>query len=143
MEIVIVDNGKSLNEAFKIRKEVFVIEQGVSLEDEFDEHDSTAEHILFLDQNVPVGTGRWRIIEGVAKLERICILPSHRGKGLGKAIVAGLEQRVKENELTKIKLHGQTRAEAFYQGLGYTTASQVFMEDGIPHVLMVKDLSPL
>src|SRR5690606_36902498 len=120
-----------------------VKEQGVPLEDEFDEYDQlngNCEHILVYHEGEAVGTGRVRVVEGVGKLERICILKSYRKLGIGKVIVQGLENIPKEKGLEQVKLHGQTHAEGFYQKLGYKTASDEFMEDGIPHYLMVKEL---
>ena len=132
-----------LNTAFQIRKRIFVEEQMVPLEDEFDEFDhleSPAEHILVYWEGQPVGTGRIRWTEGFGKLERVCILPNYRKLGLGKTIIATLEEMAVEKGTTKVKLHGQTHAEGFYHKLGYQTASDVFIEDGIPHVIMQKKL---
>lgn len=129
--------------AFTIRKEVFVKEQGVPLEDEFDEYDKLngqCEHILVYYNEQPVGTGRIRIVDGFGKLERICILKPYRKFGLGKIIIRALEEIAEDKEVSQVKLHGQTQAEGFYQKLGYRTSSNIFMEDGIPHILMVKDL---
>lgn len=144
MDVKKIKTEDNLQKAFQIRKEVFVEEQGVPQEDEFDASDTLngdCEHILAYYNNQPVGTGRLRIIDGSGKLERICNLKSHRKLGLGKVIIQGLEAIAKENDVSKVKLHGQTQAEGFYQKLGYQTASDVFMEDGIPHVLMVKEFS--
>ncbi|KXH78549.1 GNAT family N-acetyltransferase [Sporosarcina sp. HYO08] len=130
-----------LNQAFDIRKEVFVHEQGVPLEDEFDafdQLDAPCEHVLVVDQDQAVGTGRLRFVEGVGKLERICILKPFRSKGIGKIIIQKLEELAVENNMSSVKLHGQTHAEGFYRKLGYETASEEFLEDGIPHVLMLK-----
>ncbi|MDI7742086.1 GNAT family N-acetyltransferase [Lysinibacillus fusiformis] len=143
MEILRIKTQEQLEEAFVIRKVVFVAEQKVPLEDEFDEFDtlkSECEHILILDSDNSVGTARLREVAGVGKLERICVLKPFRNLGLGKVIVHELENIAKEKGLKSVKLHGQTRAEGFYQNLGYETASDVFMEDGIPHVLMTKNL---
>ncbi len=140
MEAKHVNTAEEREDAFKIRKKVFVEEQGVSLEDEFDQHEDTAEHILVMDGDQPVGTGRWRIVDGVAKFERICVLPSHRKFGVGKIIISTLEESAREKGLTAAKLHGQTQAEPFYEKLGYKSASGVFIEDGIPHIIMKKNL---
>ncbi|MGE1102309.1 GNAT family N-acetyltransferase [Peribacillus simplex] len=129
--------------AFHIRKEVFVEEQGFQLESEFDEFDAlhaSSEHILVYYNEKPVGTGRLRVVDGLGKLERICILEPYRKFGLGKIIIKTLEEIAKEKELSKVKLHGQTHAEGFYKKLGYQTSSDVFMEDGGPHLLMIKEL---
>ncbi|MDF2000253.1 GNAT family N-acetyltransferase [Peribacillus frigoritolerans] len=127
--------------AFHIRKEVFVEEQGFPLEFEFDEFDTLnalSEHILVYYNEKPVGTGRLRVVDGLGKLERICILEPYRKFGLGKIILKTLEEIAKEQGITQVKLHGQTQAEGFYKKLGYQTSSDVFMEDGGPHLLMIK-----
>jgi predicted GNAT family N-acyltransferase len=129
--------------AFHIRKEVFVEEQGFLLEFEFDEFDTLnalSEHILVYYNENPVGTGRLRVVDGLGKLERICILEPYRKFGLGKIILKTLEEIAKEQGITQVKLHGQTQAEGFYKKLGYRTSSDVFMEDGGPHLLMIKEL---
>lgn len=133
-----------LQKAFHIRKEVFVKEQGVPLDAEFDEFDTLdgqCEHILVYYEEQPVGTGRLRVVDGLGKLERICILEPYRKFGLGKVIIKALEEIAKEKGLPKVKLHGQTHAEGFYEKLGYQTSSDVFDEDGIPHILMIKTLA--
>jgi predicted GNAT family N-acyltransferase len=142
MEVIRVKTKEQLDAVYAIRTAVFVEEQGVSAELEFDEHETSAEHLLVYWEGEPVGVGRLRIVEQTAKLERICVLAPYRKYGLGKQIIRSLEQMAIEQGLTKAKLHGQTQAEGFYHKLGYTTGSAVFMEDGIPHVLMTKPLSP-
>ena len=86
-----------LEKAFHIRKEVFVIEQGVPLEDEFDEFDSLGgqcEHILvYYNENNLSEQDRLRVVDGFGKLERICILVQYRKFGLGKVII----KRVRRN----------------------------------------------
>jgi predicted GNAT family N-acyltransferase len=133
-----------LEKAFHIRKEVFVEEQGVPLEDEFDEFDTLdgqCEHILVYYNEKAVGTGRLRVVDDLGKLERICILEPYRKFGLGKIIIQILEEIAKDKEIDRVKLHGQTQAEGFYKKFGYQTSSNVFIEDGIPHILMIKELS--
>ncbi|MDC6157757.1 GNAT family N-acetyltransferase [Bacillus albus] len=133
-----------LETAFHIRKEVFVKEQNVPLADEFDTFDEISEkckHILVYYNDLPVGTGRIQFVDGAGKLERICILKDYRKYGLGKVIIKALEEIARNKEATQVKLHGQTQAEGFYKKLDYQTSSDVFMEDGIPHVIMTKALS--
>ena len=135
---------EDLKAAFTIRKQVFVEEQSVPLEDEFDQFDTLnglCEHILVHYNDQPVGTGRIRVVDDAGKLERICILKPFRKFGLGKVIINALEEIAAEKGVLQVKLHGQTQAEGFYKKLGYQTSSPIFMEDGIPHILMVKELS--
>ncbi|GMK37616.1 putative acetyltransferase [Paenibacillus sp. CCS19] len=134
---------EELEAAFVIRKEVFVEEQGVPLADEYDQFDTLeapCEHILAYYDGNPVGTGRIRIVDGIGKIERICVLESYRQYGIGKKIICILEEIAVEQGLRKVKLHGQTQAQGFYEKLGYLAASEEFVEDGIPHVVMTKDL---
>lgn len=141
-----ITNDEDLQKAFAIRKEVFVKEQGVPLEDEFDRFDlldGNCEHILVHYNDQAVGTGRVRFVEGVGKLERICILEPYRNTGLGKIIIKTLEEIAEERGAFGVKLHGQLQAEGFYAKLGYQTSSDPFMEDGIPHVLMTKKVTKI
>ncbi|PEW02932.1 GNAT family N-acetyltransferase [Bacillus cereus] len=144
MQSKLITELTDLETAFHIRKEVFVKEQGVPLTDEFDtfdEIDEACKHILVYYNGIPVGTGRIRFVEGTGKLERICILKDYRKYGLGKVIIQALEEIARNKDATKVKLHGQTQAEGFYGKLGYQTSSDVFMEDGIPHILITKVLT--
>ncbi|WP_307472932.1 GNAT family N-acetyltransferase [Paenibacillus harenae] len=145
MQAIEITNKEQLELAFDIRKEVFVKEQGVAEEaeiDEYDQLDGRTSHVLVYYEDKPAGTGRVRI-DGetkAAKLQRICVRAAYRKYGIGKAIMDRLEQLAKRDGATNAKLYGQTDAEGFYARLGYRTASDVFMEEGIPHVLMVKEL---
>lgn len=143
MAVKRIPKEEELKGAFNIRKEVFVEEQGVPLEDEFDEFDrlnGECEHILVYYNDQPVGTGRIRFVDGNGKLERICITKPYRKYGLGKVIFNELENIAEIKGVKQVKLHGQTQAEGFYLKLGYHAASDIFMEDGIPHLLMFKKL---
>ncbi len=144
MHIKKITTENDLQVALNIRKSVFIDEQQVPESEEFDQFDTLQEHcqhVLVYHENEPVGTGRVRIVDGTGKLERICILKPYRQYGLGKVIIRELEKIMQEKGITKIKLHGQTQAEGFYKKLGFQTASDEFMEDGILHVLMIKELS--
>ena len=115
-------------------------EQGCPIQDEYDEFESVASHILVYVNEQPIGTARWRVVDGMAKLERICVLASHRKSGVGRLIVTALEERVKQRGIKQCKLHGQVQAEGFYHRMCYLTTSEKFIEDNIPHVLMEKEL---
>lgn len=136
----LITNEEDLKAAFDIRKKVFVDEQGVPAENEYDEFDETAKHVLVLYNGEPAATGRLREVDGVAKLQRICVLESHRKYGLGRAVMEALESIARDGGLKEAKLNGQTHAEPFYNKLGYRTVSDIFLEEGIPHVTMKKTL---
>lgn len=140
MNVIDVTTFEQLEVAYHIRYLVFVVEQGCPIQDEYDQYESVASHILVYDNENPIGTARWRVVDGVAKLERICVLEAHRKSGVGKLIVSALEERARKRGLKQSKLHGQKQAEGFYHRLSYVTNSEPFIEDGIPHVVMVKEL---
>ncbi|WP_091012423.1 MULTISPECIES: GNAT family N-acetyltransferase [Paenibacillus] len=141
--IVEVNNQELLDACFAIRTAIFVEEQGVPATDEFDAYDTLdaeARHILLYVDGVPAASSRLRIVEQVAKLERICVMFDYRKHGLGRVLIDKLEQMAVADGLEKAKLHAQVQASGFYERLGYAPASEVFMEDGIPHLLMTKKL---
>ncbi|WEK55905.1 MAG: GNAT family N-acetyltransferase [Candidatus Cohnella colombiensis] len=142
MDMDKVKTREQLEQAFQIRKTVFVVEQGVAEEIEIDQYEDIANHVLVYDGEKPVGTGRVRFIDQnqIAKLERICVLPEYRKLHFGEKIMQALEQIAKESGVLKAKLHAQTHAAPFYEKQGYITSSEVFMEENIPHVLMIKQL---
>ncbi len=81
----------------------FCEEQGVPEENEFDEYDvdPSTDHILVYYEGQPAAVGRLRVVGDAGKLERICVLASHRKYGLGKAVVEKLESLAKEKGLKK------------------------------------------
>lgn len=132
--------------AFLVRHEVFVTEQGVPEDLEWDEHDDESETIHFVayDDGKPVGAARLRPKDEsgrVGKVERVATLKDRREEGIGAAIMDALEDAAREAGYEKLVLHAQTHAEPFYLHLGYETTSDVFDEAGIPHVEMEKRLN--
>ncbi|SES26110.1 Predicted N-acyltransferase, GNAT family [Gracilibacillus ureilyticus] len=140
MKIKIVENEQQLQDAYTVRCEVFVEEQGVPEELEIDDLENEAIHFAGYDDEKPVAASRMRLVDGYGKMERICILKDYRGKSYGKELLLFMEQVAKEKGIDKSKLNAQTQAEAFYQKLGYTTISGEFMDAGIPHITMTKNL---
>lgn len=141
MTIKKVTTEAELQTAFDFRRSVFIEEQQVPEEEEYDEFDALdapCDHILVYYNEKPVGTGRLRVVEGYGKLERICILEEYRKFGLGKEVIVGLEQIARDKGLTKAKLNAQSYAEGFYEKLGYQREGEEFMDCGIPHILMKK-----
>jgi predicted GNAT family N-acyltransferase len=127
-----------LEDAYSVRRTVFVDEQQVPEEEEIDQFEDESTHIVLYDNEVPVGAARLRVLDGIGKLERICVLSSSRKNGAGKLLVNKLEEIAIEQGVSKLKLNAQTHAIPFYERLGYETVSDVFMDAGIPHVTMIK-----
>ncbi|WP_303862897.1 GNAT family N-acetyltransferase [Alkalibaculum bacchi] len=140
MEIKRIKNKEELKDAFYIRLKVFVEEQGVPRENELDEYEDVSEHIVLYKDKLPVATGRIRVIHGDAKLQRICVLKEYRKLGLGKVIIESLESIARKKGCKKAILGAQVQAKEFYEKLGYTQRSGLFMDEGIPHIEMQKQL---
>lgn len=120
--------------AREIRQKVFVEEQGVSAELEY-EHDEEAKHYLLLVGEKPVATARWRKTGKGIKLERFAVLPQFRNRGLGEIILSEVLKDIK-SEKTTIYLHSQVRAVPFYERAGFEKEGNMFTEAGIGHYLM-------
>ncbi|WP_251552440.1 GNAT family N-acetyltransferase [Neobacillus muris] len=140
MTVKIAENQTELEDAFSIRKTVFVEEQNVPVEEEIDQYEEDAIHFILYNNAVPVAAGRFRNVEGFGKVERICVLKDARKLGAGKAIMNKIEAYAKENGFHKLKLNAQTHAIPFYARLGYEVVSEEFLDAGIPHKTMIKTI---
>jgi predicted GNAT family N-acyltransferase len=133
----------TIADAHRVRRTVFIEEQDVSEAEEMDGRDEDAHHVVAYDPatDEPVGTARLRIPEeGVGKIERVAVVETHRGSGLGARLMIEIESDAREQGCRMIKLHAQTAVEGFYERLGYHTESDEFIEADIPHVEMEKEL---
>ncbi|MDP4084415.1 MAG: GNAT family N-acetyltransferase [Bacillota bacterium] len=140
MDLKVVEDLKEREDAFSVRKTVFIHEQQVPEEEEIDEFEDKATHFVLYKENFPIGAGRFRIVDGFGKVERVCVLKEARKSGAGKAIMEGIETFASRHDLHKLKLNAQTHAIPFYSGLGYEVVSDEFMDAGIPHKTMVKNI---
>lgn len=145
MEIIRVTNQDQLKECFKVRFKVFVDEQQVPEHLEMDEKDESPEachHLLILEGEQAVATGRWYEYQPqTAKLQRVAVLKEYRGQSLGKQIILAMEQQARELNCTSSILDAQCQAEGFYDQLGYKVIStEPFYDAGILHVRMKKPL---
>ena len=127
-------------DAVKIRKEVFMEEQG--FHDEFDETDETAVHlVLYIDQ-VPAATCRFfpGQTQGEYIVGRIAVEKEFRGNHLGSHILSAAESEIRNIGGNKVRLHAQQQARPFYEKQGYAAAGEQFLDEGCPHVWMYKTL---
>jgi predicted GNAT family N-acyltransferase len=126
---------KSLAEqAFAIRRKVFVEEQGVDPALEYD-HEEEAHHYLLMLGDKPVATARWRETGKGIKLERFAVLPSFRNRGIGEIILKEVLRDVRLSE-KPVYLHAQLKAVVFYERNGFKKSGGMFSEAGIDHFLM-------
>ncbi|QEU94959.1 GNAT family N-acetyltransferase [Streptomyces kanamyceticus] len=147
----VAESPEDLESCFAVRKEVFVAEQQVPEDLEYDEYDARAVHVLAVrDDGVPLGTGR--LLTGVAAaaknggdagvgaLGRLAVTRAARGLGIGAALVRAIEDAARARGLTAVDLHAQTHALGFYERLGYEVYGPEFPDAGIPHRAMRKPL---
>ena len=140
VEVKVVSSEQELDDAFSVRKQVFINEQNVPEEEEIDQFEDEAVHFVLYNNGIPAGAGRFRTVDGNGKVERICVLKENRQSGSGKAIMDKIEEHAKQQGLPALKLNAQTQAIPFYEKLGYQVISEEFMDAGIPHRTMKKTI---
>ncbi len=141
MDIKIVTNEEELQQAYQVRKIVFVDEQKVTVEEEIDHLEEESTHFLVMNEHdEPIGAGRFRIVDNYGKVERICVLPQARSTGVGRSLMEAIEQHALSQGLEITKLNAQVQAIPFYKSLGYGIISEEFLDAGIPHRTMKKRL---
>ena len=126
---------------YALRHEVFVLGQDVPEDLERDEHDGTCDHAVALRDGAVVATGRLLDDgDGTGTIGRMAVAQAARGTGLGAAVLARLEERARERGLAAVELHAQVHARGFYDRACYVPYGDTYLEAGIEHVSMRKDL---
>lgn len=131
---------EELAKAFEIRRRVFVAEQQVPENEEYDEFESVSRHFLALADGVPCGTARWRFTDKGIKMERFAVLPEFRGKRVGSALVEAVLEDIERHPESKGKLrylHAQITAVPLYAKFGFQTEGEMFSECNIWHYKML------
>jgi YbgC/YbaW family acyl-CoA thioester hydrolase len=128
--------------ARRIRTEVFIDEQRVPLEMEWDGADEQCVHaVAFNRLGQAVATGRLLPSQaGSAKIGRVAVNRVLRGAGVGRRLMEALMKAARDRGDKEIVLHAQRSAESFYRGLGFATRGDAFEEAGIPHIEMTRSL---
>lgn len=124
-----------------VREPVFVQEQQVPIEEEWDELDPACDHVIARDDaNRPIGTGR---LTPKHKIGRMAVLREWRGKGVGEALLLALIERARAVGLREVSLNAQVGALGFYEKFGFQGFGERFWEAGIEHQAMRLELDPL
>ena len=125
-----------------LRRLVFINEQGVDPEEEWDGLDDDAIHAVAIREGVVVGTGRvlFHNDGAQARIGRMAVQRELRRQGIGELILAALEKEAALQGASRALLHAQTYVKEFYAGAGYEEIGDVFDEAGIEHIAMSKDL---
>lgn len=140
--------GDDLSQAFEIRKEVFVKEQGIPEELVFDDLDQNAIHAIVYEEHKitkengmgqmpkPVGSGRIIYDGSTCMIGRVAVLKDYRGKKYGDFLIKMMLQKAFMAGVKEVVVHSQTSAEGFYQKIGFKRVGENFMEAGIEHCEM-------
>lgn len=135
IRVLTADWHKDNAEIRRIRESVFIKEQGVSPEQEWDSDDVSATHFLAYEGECAVGTARL-LPNGC--IGRVSVLRDWRGLNIGEALMQAAISEAERQGLAEQTLTAQTHAAGFYERLGFKIISDEFIEAGIPHIDMLR-----
>lgn len=140
LEKIWIKTEEDKKRCFALRETVFVGEQGVPFELDFDGSDDNAQLLLIVVDGKDAATGRCMLCEDGYTIGRVAVLKQYRGKGIGREVVNSLTDYIfDELGVKKCSIHSQLHAEGFYKSLGFKPVGEVFTEAGIEHIAMVKE----
>jgi len=121
-----------------IREQVFIQEQGIAPEDEWDDLDATVLHFIVYDREQPIATARLLPQHSVG---RVAVLLPYRKQGVGKILMQHIIDYARYHKLPYLKLSAQTYVTAFYEALGFVGQGEEYLDCGIPHIDMTLELN--
>ena len=125
---------EDMDAACEVRRRVFVEEQGVAWDVEYDGLDVGAFHVVASDGTNVVGTARVRFpAPGEAKIERMAVLWDHRSEGIGTRMMDWLKEDLRGRDVRHVVLHAQWDVREFYRRCGFRGRGKAFVEAGIKH----------
>ncbi|MBM7698510.1 putative GNAT family N-acyltransferase [Kurthia huakuii] len=142
--VKIAQSEQEKQDAFFVRKEVFVKEQGLPLPLEVDDLDKIATHIVAYYKQQPIAASRIIVNDksDSVKVERLSVLPKFRRKQIGIQMMQTIEAFIRKNfpNVSVIKIHAQIHAIPFYEKQGFSVTSPEFMDNYIPHRAIEKHI---
>ena len=135
MKIINGNTDIYFNDAYAVRKQVFMDEQGFSTE--LDETDKIATHVILYDNDKPIATGRIYQENDEYHIGRICVLQAYRKNHLASIVMQTLEE-IGFKQTDTIYLSAQIQAKGFYEKLGYQAYGDEYMDEHCPHIMMKK-----
>lgn len=121
-----------------IRETVFIKEQG--FENEFDDIDNIAIHMLVKKDNKAIATARLYLENNSYHIGRIAVLKEYRYLKIGSEILKKLEEAVRKSNIKRIEISSQVRAKDFYYKCGYREVGDIYLDEECPHILMIKEV---
>ena len=116
-----------------IREKVFIEEQKVTPQLEWDGKDEEAIHFLAYQDEKAIGCARAFVIENHMQLGRMAVLKEYRNNGIGSFLIEKAITTAKLNQLSKISISAQCHAINFYKKFGFEVTSEIYLDAGISH----------
>ncbi len=130
---IVEDGWEQLEQDAKyIREQVFIQEQGIAPEDEWDDLDATVLHFIVYDKEQPIATARLLPQHSVG---RVAVLMPYRKQGIGKILMQHIIEYARQHKLPYLKLSAQSYVTAFYEALGFKVQGR-FMKTVAFHILI-------
>lgn len=136
MKVVVAKTQKEIIDNMLVRGHVFVVEQEIDWEIEYDGLDDQC--VLFTAYLNDVAVGAARLFKN--KVGRVATLKEYRKQGIASKIMEAIEMYASKNKIPYLKLHAQLYVKEFYEHIGYIVQGKVFQEADIDHVLMTKKI---
>jgi predicted GNAT family N-acyltransferase len=132
-----------LEAGYKLRRDVFEVEQNIPRPLDRDPYDYSADHVVAFDENGRcVGTGRVvRVDQRTAQIGRMAVAADQRKHGVGGLVLEALQRMAQMRGISEVTVNSQLPAEAFYRNRGYVRVGDPFLDQGVPHVFMRKTLA--
>ena len=121
-----------------IRRSVFIQEQNIPEDEEWDDQDPISLHFVVYDQNQAIGTARLLQNNSIG---RVAVLKQYRGEGIGLLLMKQIIQVAEQQKREYLKLSAQAYATGFYENLGFIVEGDEYLDCGIPHIDMNMSLS--
>ncbi|MGI8411737.1 MAG: GNAT family N-acetyltransferase [Solirubrobacteraceae bacterium] len=126
--------------ALALRHEVFCVEQGVPSGEELDGRDGDGLHLVAVQDREVLGTCRLLMVGPTAQLSRLAVAATVRRRGIATSLLEAANEQTLATGGSRLVLHAQTYARGLYENAGYQPRGRAFVEAGIEHIAMEKQL---
>lgn len=143
IKFIWVDNKNDMELCYKLRNDVFTLEQKFDEAIDKDEYDELSNHILVFDNDLPIATARIFLNEDYYKVGRFCVLKEYRGYKIGLQMMKEIIKYIRNTNVKTIKLSAQYHAYKFYEKCGFESVGDIYLEEDVDHILMIYNIKDL